>query len=108
MKEKDLQKMICEYLDIKKAMRKLWYMRVNSGMLPVSSPKYKNRMIRLAPKGTSDLIIFLDGGKCLFVELKSSKGKQTEYQELFEKEISQLGYEYHLINCFEDFEKLIK
>jgi len=52
--------------------------------------------------GASDLIVLLKN-KCLFVELKIEKGIQSEVQKVFEKNVSNLGFKYHLIRSELDF-----
>jgi hypothetical protein len=59
-------------------------------------------------KGASDLIVIAPNGKLMFIELKTDKGVQSEYQKEFEKRVTALGYEYHLIRSLEDFKMLIE
>ena len=57
-------------------------------------------------KGASDLIVIAPNGKLMFIELKTDKGVQSEYQKEFENRVTALGYEYHLIRSLEDFKIL--
>ena len=57
-------------------------------------------------KGASDLIVIAPNGKLMFIELKTDKGVQSEYQKEFEKRVTALGYEYHLIRSLEEFKIL--
>jgi hypothetical protein len=59
-------------------------------------------------KGASDLIVIAPNGKLMFIELKTDKGVQSEYQKEFEKRVTALGYEYHLIRSLEEFKMLIE
>lgn len=53
--------------------------------------------------GVSDLIVVLPE-RVLFVELKNAKGRQSEKQKKFEKNITALGYQYHLVRSLEEFQ----
>lgn len=56
--------------------------------------------------GVSDLIILHNGG-CLFIEVKTLSGKQSEKQKDFEKIVSFQGFKYYLVRSLEDFKKII-
>jgi len=56
--------------------------------------------------GVSDLII-LHNGECLFIEVKTLSGKQSEKQKYFEKIVSLQGFKYYLVRSLEDFKKII-
>ena len=58
--------------------------------------------------GVADLEILLPNNKILFVEVKTSKGKQSKEQKKFEKDITELGYEYQIWKSIEDCFKFIK
>lgn len=57
--------------------------------------------------GVSDLIILLNN-KCLFVEVKTSTGKQSEVQKEFQEVVENLGFEYWLVRSLDEFQKKIK
>jgi hypothetical protein len=56
--------------------------------------------------GVSDLIILLPS-KCLFIEVKTSTGKQSDAQKVFSSKVTSLGFDYHLVRSFEDFKSII-
>tara|TARA_R110002012_G_scaffold264832_1_gene448221 strand:- start:35 stop:343 length:309 start_codon:yes stop_codon:yes gene_type:complete len=56
--------------------------------------------------GVSDLIVVLEG-KVLFVEVKNSIGKQSPKQKLFQSQIENLGFQYHLVRTLDEFKKVI-
>lgn len=60
--------------------------------------------------GASDLII-LHGNKCIFVEIKTDTGKQSDTQKIFEQKVLELGFDYIVVKKIEDlveyFEKLL-
>lgn len=56
--------------------------------------------------GVSDLIV-LQKGKCMFVEIKNEIGKQSDKQKKFQKNVENLGFEYHLVRSLEQFKTII-
>lgn len=57
--------------------------------------------------GVSDLIVILPN-KVLFFECKDDKGTQSDSQKQFQKDVQNLGFEYHLVRSLEDFRKIIQ
>ena len=57
--------------------------------------------------GVSDLIVVMKG-KVIFVEVKNDIGRQSEKQIKFQKQVDNLGFEYHLVRSLEDFKNIIK
>jgi hypothetical protein len=57
--------------------------------------------------GVSDLIVILQG-KVIFCELKNEKGKQSDKQKIFQKQVENLGFNYYLIRDFESFKNIIE
>ena len=49
-------------------------------------------------EGMPDLTVLLPGGKVLWLELKSSKGKLSKAQELFKKRCELLGHLYAVLS----------
>jgi len=68
--------------------------------------KFKREGVRA---GVSDLILAYNG-IATFIELKrpDGKGTQTADQKEFEQHITSQGFDYHLIDTFEDFQELIR
>jgi len=52
--------------------------------------------------GVSDLIVLLPN-VCLFVELKTDLGKQSETQKTFEQKVKSLGFTYEIIRTLDEF-----
>jgi hypothetical protein len=79
-----------------------------------SVPNGKTRNIIEAKKlkatglkaGVSDLIVLIPN-KCIFIELKTETGKQSDKQKEFEQIVTNLGFEYYIIKSLEQFKKLI-
>ncbi len=56
--------------------------------------------------GVSDLIILLPS-KCLFIEVKTSTGKQSDVQKVFESKVTLLGFDYYLVRSLEEFKNIL-
>lgn len=92
--EHNIQVAICQILD----WYKIFYFAVPNG---IHFNRDKLKAIKYAQKlksegfrsGVSDLVI-LTKEKPYFVEIKTKKGKQSENQKLFQKDIENLGYTY--------------
>ena len=66
--------------------------RTNSGVIPIHNPNGKNRFVKLAQAGTSDLTgIHRDNGRFIAIEVKIKPNKPTELQEQYLNEISKRG-----------------
>lgn len=56
--------------------------------------------------GLSDLTLYADGGKTIFIEIKTPEGRQSKQQKQFQKAVEKLGYEYIIIRSLQEAEKL--
>jgi len=83
MKEQDIQNQIIEYLHL----RRIKAYRINSGMIRTD----KGYMVKLAPRGFSDIVGVLEGGRALFIEVKMGKNKPTALQKMFLEEMREQG-----------------
>ena len=119
MLEKDVQRACIDYLDAKRIM----YLRLNSGDVFRPGAAGKMYKVRGCEKGTADILILeKERGKyckdisdkamlCprpIFVEFKSSKGKQTDGQEAFSNTVELLGYEYYVVRDLDTFIEILK
>ena len=57
--------------------------------------------------GVSDLIV-VQPNRVIFVEVKLEKGRQQPNQIEFEKTVTALGFEYHVVRSLEEFQKIIR
>lgn len=62
--------------------------------------------ITIGVPGLSDLTLFAEGGKTIFIEVKTSSGRQSKQQKRFQSAIEKLGYEYIIMRNTEEAEKL--
>lgn len=56
--------------------------------------------------GVSDLIV-LQPNRCIFVELKTQVGKQSDKQKDFESIVKSLGFEYFVVRSLEEFKQVV-
>lgn len=68
------------------AVRGVFAWRNNSGNVPVG-----NRLVRLAPPGTPDILGILPGGRLLAVEVKTATGKLRPSQRAWAEAARGLG-----------------
>lgn len=111
MSEHDLQKQIIAYLRLRKFL--CFETDVMDG-LKFFSPKDSRRFAFIKHhndmgyiKGQPDLIILLPIGNVLFVEVKTSKGRQSPEQKAFQERVESLGFNYVIWRSVEDAEKFI-
>lgn len=62
--------------------------------------------IAIGVPGLSDLTLYSNGGKTVFIEIKTPEGRQSVQQKRFQKAVENLGYEYIIIRSLEEAEKL--
>ena len=112
MLEKDVQRTCLGYL----AVKNILYLRLNAGDTFRPGANGKLYKVRGAPKGTADLLILhhirehlaCSKPRPLFIEFKSSEGKQSEEQAIFERDVESLGYEYYLIRSLDELLEVLK
>lgn len=56
--------------------------------------------------GVSDLIVLMPN-KCMFVEVKTETGNQSDNQKQFQADVEELGFEYILVRSLLDFQNKI-
>lgn len=63
-----------------------------------------------AVKGAADLFLAVPSGRLagLFIEMKTPRGKQSEWQKRFEAEVVRVGFGYAVPRSHEEFERVIK
>jgi hypothetical protein len=98
--ERAIQAQILQYL----GYRGIKAFRINSGMVPTGEGR-KKRMIRLAPKGFSDIMGVMPDGRAIFVECKAEGGKITPFQQMFLNEMKNQGAVCIVARCIEDLER---
>lgn len=56
--------------------------------------------------GVADVVVLLNGGKTVFLELKVGSNKQEISQVQFEKDVKELGFEYYVVKSLDDVIKI--
>ena len=57
--------------------------------------------------GVPDRIVLLPGGKVIFIELKAPGKKLRPIQELRKKELEKLGFDYWIVDSYEEIDSLL-
>ena len=66
------------------------------------------RPVVIGIPGESDLTLFCDGGRVIFVEVKTPSGRQSKKQKKFQAAVEWRGYEYVILRSAEDARRLIE
>lgn len=105
--EKDTLKSCITYLQMLRNQGKLLFVRNNSFSGSFARPDGSQGYIRNNMPGSPDLIIFVKGGRNIQVELKSSTGKQSPDQIIWEKTATNLGHNYYIVRSVEELAKIL-
>lgn len=73
-----------------------------------ANPVRQGQLIAMGLRpGVSDLVVMLQGGKILFLEVKNETGRQSPAQVAFQQTCHRLGFEYHVVRSVRDMENLL-
>ena len=102
MKESQVLATIMEGL----AAKRIWRKRMNSGAT-VSSYKGKTRMVRFGEPGMADILAWIGPqmgklGNLVWIEVKNEKGRMSDHQTAFMREVRKQGHDYLLARSWED------
>lgn len=113
---------IQDYLEIEERRGHLIFIRNNTGTTMFTRPDGRRARIKYGKKGSPDFIVWKQcdeqhptpkGVVCtsyfrtFFIEVKTSKGKQSPSQKEFQKQVEALGGEYWIVRSLEDIIKII-
>ncbi len=93
MKESYVQRQILDYL----ALKRVFHYRNNSGAFK----RDDGHFYRFGALGSPDIICVVDG-RYVGIEVKQAKGRQSEHQKEFEKNLEAAGGRYILAYSLED------
>lgn len=96
MAESDVQRAILDYLTLKH----VFHYRNNSGMM-VSEYKGRKRFTRFGAVGSPDIVCVVKG-QYVGIEVKALKGRQTENQKEFQRQLEAAGGRYILAFSLDD------
>ena len=100
MKENEIQKAILEYLNY---IGKIYFFRAGSGAIRTENGNY----FKSGKVGCPDIVVCYKG-KFIGLEVKTEKGKQSDYQKVAEQEIKRAGGKYFMVRSINDVMKIIK
>ena len=69
---------------------------------------FDGRPIAIGIPGEADLTLFQNGGKTVFIEVKTRTGRQSAKQKHFQKHFEQMGYEYIIMRSVDDARRYIE
>jgi hypothetical protein len=93
VKESDIQRQILDYL----ALKRIFHYRNNSGAF-VDSNKH---FYRFGALGSPDIICVI-AGQYVGIEVKAPKGRQSDHQKEFQKNLEEAGGKYVLAYSLDD------
>ncbi len=98
MLEKDIERLILEYLSIHGWLA---WKNPTVGVFDQSRGKFRKPSGKFHMTGVSD-IIAVRNGEVWFIEVKTKRGRQTDNQKLFERLIGEKGGNYLLARSVDD------
>lgn len=126
--EADLKRGVEDYLNIGQNQGKWVYLRLNSGDF-IEVRGNTRRRIKGCPKGTADFVVmgkrtfqfsyairpaednfttaWLPYCQVTFLELKSTKGRQTQEQRDFQEMVGKQECQYHIIRSLDELIKVL-
>ena len=110
MKESELQRLVMDWLTAKHILA----FRMNVGAM-----KIDKRFVKYGVMGMADILAFIpvmcssgdDGDKFIqpcWIELKTDKGKQSEFQKSFQAQVEEHGHTYILARSLEEAKKAFR
>lgn len=107
MLESQLQRSVIQYLEVLENQHRLVFIRNNSFQGIIQRRNGSQGYIKNAHKGSADIILCVPGGNYVALEIKSDKGKQSEYQSSWQKRLNAVGGMYHIIRSLEDLDVIL-
>jgi hypothetical protein len=108
VKERDIQRAVLDYL----AARRIFAFRTNTGAAMLPGRGGKPQLVRFGYKGVADVIGCYQTpaaykGRFFAIEVKGPKGKQSDEQADFQREVEKAGGIYILARSVEDVAKIL-
>jgi len=104
--ESQLSAQVKAYLEILESQGKLFWLRLNAGQFVFEDKDGKRRHYSGVRKGCSDFLILMPG-HVIFLELKSTTGKMSEYQKEFANLVNFFGAEYRVAKDFDRVQEIL-
>lgn len=98
--EHKLQVQLLDYLTVAGRRDLFWFAVPNAGLRSYRvGAMMKAEGLR---SGVADLCFMLDGGRVAWMEMKTTTGRQSDYQRGFEHRCKQLGHPYALCRSLDE------
>lgn len=98
MSERDVQKAILQFL----ALKKVKAIRRNVSAIQFKRKDGSDGFMRNGMKGEADIEAWTRGGNTIWIECKGPKGKQSDDQAAFQREMESMGHIYLLVRDVSD------
>ncbi|MDP6999842.1 MAG: hypothetical protein QF569_27550 [Candidatus Poribacteria bacterium] len=92
-KESQVQSAIEDYLKLLERGGRCAYIKNNSGAYKTE----RGGFVRFGRAGSPDFLLFLDGGRCWHLEVKTAKGRQSKSQKDYQLMVEELGHLYLIV-----------
>ena len=102
VKESQIQTAIEQYLRILEQNGRLVYIKNNSGAYRTGTGGF----VRFGRSGSSDFLLFVDQGRCIHLEVKAEKGRQSKSQRDYQRLVERLGHRYLLVRSVREVASL--
>jgi len=102
MLEKQIQKVILEYLQYLENGGQLYFFRSGAGAMKLDSGRY----FKTGKAGCPDITVCIKG-KFIGLEVKTDKGVQSVAQLNAQRQIEKAGGFYYIVTSVEEVEKII-
>ena len=99
--EKDIQLAICQYLELKRH----FFWRSNTVGMYDPTKKVFRAMPKYGMSGIPDIIVIKDGF-FIGLEVKQTKGRQSDSQKEFQRLCKENGAEYHIVTSIDDVREI--
>ena len=110
VKESTVMKDVLAMLKILQQSANFTYERNHVGTIRVKTPSSmrdayrgkKQHFMRVGTKGAPDIRVFMEDGKTLHMEVKTSKGRLNANQKAYKEQLESLGHEYVVVRSAAD------
>ncbi|MCB8563885.1 VRR-NUC domain-containing protein [Fusobacterium ulcerans] len=107
MKESNIQSQIISYLQILEKQGKLFFQRINNTAIYDPVGKRWRSLAKGTKKGFPDILVLKDS-RCIGLEVKTSKGKQSKEQEEMESLMKEHGAAYYVVRSLEEVINIVE
>ena len=103
-KESQVQSAIEDYLKLLESGGRCAYIKNNSGAYKTE----RGGFVRFGRAGSPDFLLFLDGGRCWHLEVKTKTGRQSKSQKEYQAMVEELGHRYLIVRSLGEVVELFE